>query len=102
MLISNISLASKWWNTFILSCPRYSTWHNEAIRENFTLKEILGNPSVMEAVRENWIITSAVNSSIAETILKELAYQIDKPEQHGDTDIWCSISYHTVNFLESL
>lgn len=56
----------------------------------------------MEAVRENWIITSAVNSSIAETILKELAYQIDKPEQHGDTDIWCSISYHTVNFLESL
>lgn len=56
----------------------------------------------MEAVRENWIITTAVNSSIAETILEELAYQIVKPEQHGNTDIWCSVSHHAVNFLDNL
>lgn len=38
----------------------------------------------MEAVRANWIITSAVNYNIAEIILlEEFANQIVKPEQHG-------------------
>ena len=55
------------------------------------------------AVRENRTIISAVNHSIAETIiLEKSANQTVKPAQHGGTDILYSIPWHTVNFLQSL